>query len=195
MLIGITGGSGCGKSVAAEVFAREGMDIIDADKAAREVTQKGSAALSEIAEKFGSGYIGDDGGLLRKKLGSLVFENPDKLKILNEIINKYIRGNIAEKIKNSKSEMTVLNAPLLIEYGMDKECDFVIAVLAETEKRAQRIQERDGLSYRDAINRIKSQKKDKFYLEKADYIVYNNSTRKYAEEQVKKIISELKEKL
>lgn len=195
MLIGITGGSGCGKSAAAEVFSNEGIEVIDADKAAREVTCPGGGALSEIAAVFGSEYIGKDGELLRKKLGSLVFSEPEMLDKLNKIINKYIRKNISDKIEKSKSDMLVLDAPLLIEYGLDNECDVVIAVLADREKRVQRIQTRDKISYQDAVNRINSQKKDEFYIAKADYIVYNNGKRDDVQKQVKEIIERLKEKM
>ena len=91
--------------------------------------------------------------------------------------------------------MLVLDAPLLIEYGLDNECDVVIAVLADREKRVQRIQTRDKISYQDAVNRINSQKKDEFYIAKADYIVYNNGKRDDVQKQVKEIIERLKEKM
>ena len=194
MLIGITGGSGSGKSAAARVFAENGAHIIDADKEARTVTKKGSPALSDIKKSFGSEYIGDDGELQRKKLGSLVFSDRKKLDELNKIINKYIRLDIDEKIKNAESSIVVLDAPLLIEYGLDKKCDYVIAVLADRDIRIKRITERDGLSYEDAETRINSQKNDEYYLEKADYIVYNNHTEEEIKSQIYKIIRELKEK-
>lgn len=194
MLIGITGGSGSGKSAAAEYFKKCGAEIIDADTEARKLTQKGSAALYAIAEHFGSEYIGEDGELQRKKLGSLVFADKKKLNELNEIINKYIRIDIDEKIAAAKADMVVLDAPLLIEYGLDKKCDKVIAVLADKAVRAERIIKRDGLSREDAENRINSQKNDEYYLEKADYIVYNNHTEEEVKEQINKIIRELKEK-
>ena len=194
MLIGITGGSGSGKSAAARVFAENGAHIIDADKEARTVTKKGSPALSDIKKSFGSEYIGDDCELQRKKLGSLVFSDRKKLDELNKIINKYIRLDIDEKIKNAESSIVVLDAPLLIEYGLDKKCDYVIAVLADRDIRIKRITERDGLSYEDAENRINSQKNDEYYLEKADYIVYNNHTEEDIKSQIYKIIRELKEK-
>ena len=88
----------------------------------------------------------------------------------------------------------MLDAPLLREYGLDKKCDYVIAVLADRDIRIKRITERDGLSYEDAENRINSQKNDEYYLEKADYIVYNNHTEEDIKSQIYKIIRELKEK-
>lgn len=194
MLVGITGGSGCGKSVAAEVFESFGAEIIDADKTARAVTKKGEKALAEIEKTFGSEYLDENGELLRKKLGSLVFSDMKMLDKLNFIIGKYIREEIEKKIRNSTADISILDAPLLFEYGLEKECDAVIAVLSDRKSRLERIVKRDGISYKDAENRINSQKKDEYYLEKADYMVYNNSTREEMYDQIKKIIDKLKEK-
>lgn len=194
MLVGITGGSGCGKSVAAEVFESFGAEIIDADKTARAVTKKGEKALAEIEKTFGSEYLDENGELMRKKLGSLVFSDMKMLDKLNFIIGKYIREEIEKKIRNSTADISILDAPLLFEYGLEKECDAVIAVLSDRKSRLERIVKRDGISYKDAENRINSQKKDEYYLEKADYMVYNNSTREEMYDQIKKIIDKLKEK-
>lgn len=195
MLVGICGGSGCGKGLCAERFKKVGIPVIDADIVARKVTEKGSLALEEIKDAFGSEFISPDGELLRKKLGSLVFKNPDKLAILNKIIKKHIEEETLNEIKSQNAPILALDAPLLIEYGMDKMCDKVIAVLADKDKRIQRIMERDSISREDAKNRILSQKDDKFYIDKADYIVYNNGTKENVYEEVDKIILTLRELL
>ena len=194
MLIGITGGSGCGKSMVSEEFTKSGMVVIDADTVAREVTEPEMPALSEIEKAFGSEYISEDGVLLRKKLGSLVFSDTEKLALLNSIINKYLRELIDEKIKNADSKIVCLDAPLLIEYDLDERCDVVVAVLADAQIRAERICKRDGISLQDAENRIKSQKNDDFYLEKADYIVYNNSDKENAKKEIQAVIDDIVKK-
>lgn len=193
MLIGITGGSGCGKSEAAAVFESFGAKIIDADKIARDVTKKGGKALADIEAAFGGEYIAPDGTLLRKKLGSLVFADGKMLDKLNAVIGKYIKKEIDEKIKNSGGGILILDAPLLLEYGLERQCDAVVAVLAERSVRTERIMQRDRITRTDAENRINSQKKDEYYLEKADFIVYNNSTRGDMQARIKEIIEKLKE--
>ena len=155
MLIGITGGSGTGKSLVANEIRKYNIPVIDADTVAREVTEKGSPALLEIKEKFGEAYISEDGTLLRKKLGSLVFSDPEKLELLNTVISKYIRICINEKLSSHKEPIVCIDAPLLIEYGLNEQCDIVISVLADTSLRAKRITERDKISQEDALNRIK----------------------------------------
>ena len=191
MLIGITGGSGCGKSVVSERFKRLGIPVMDADGIAREVTLPNSAAVLEIARTFGSEYIAEDGSLLRKKLGGYVFSDRAALDKLNEIMRKYILRAIHEKMSAMTGEYLVFDAPLLIEYGMDSECDKVIAVLADRETRAARICKRDGISKEDAQNRIASQNDDGFYIEKADFVIYNNSDTAELDKAVKKITDAL----
>lgn len=193
ILVGITGGSGAGKSVVSEEFKKAGIPVIDADLVAREVTSASSPALFEIAKSFGDEYIGENGELLRKKLGSLVFQNPDKLQKLNEIIKKYIEENINSKIGSCQSPVICLDAPLLIEYEMNERCDHVISVISEREKRIERIIKRDSLTKEDAKNRILSQPDDNFYIEKSDYILYNNGNSEALREEARKIISQLRE--
>lgn len=195
MLIGITGGSGCGKSTVCGELKKAGIEIIDADTAAREVTAKGSPALDEIKARFGNDFFASDGSLLRKKLGTLVFSDEQALADLNEITHKYIDINIDNKIKNSSAQIICIDAPLLFEYGMDKRCDLVVSVIADKKDRIHRICQRDGLSEKDAENRINSQHSDEFYLEKSDYIVYNNGTRESLFSETKKLIEYLREKL
>ena len=195
MLIGITGGSGSGKSIVAEEIRNNNIPVIDADIVAREVTQKGSPALSEIADSFGREYLSKDGSLLRKKLGSLVFSDSDKLNELNRIISQYISLKIDEEIKKANAPIICIDAPLLIEYGLNKECDAVISVIADRNIRIDRIIRRDNLSVTDATNRINSQHDDNFYLEKSDYVLYNNSTKEALIAETKKIINQLRENL
>lgn len=195
MLIGICGGSGCGKGLCADRFKKAGIPVIDADLIARKVTEKGSQALEEIENAFGEEYISPDGELLRKKLGSLVFKNPDKLAILNGIIKKHIENETLSQINSQNAPIVALDAPLLIEYGMDKLCHKVIAVLSDRDLRIKRIMERDAISKEDAANRILSQKDDEFYIAKADYIVYNNSTKENVYNETDKIILSLREML
>lgn len=195
ILVGITGGSGCGKSSVAKVFEETGYDVIDCDKVSREITKPNKPAFLEIQQNFGDKYISKEGNLLRKKLGGLVFSDAKSLDTLNNIMHTYITNAVMMAIEEATTPIVCLDAPLLLEYEMEKFCDKVIVVIADTKKRTQRIMERDSISEHDAENRIKSQNTDEFYLEKADYIVYNNSTEDKIVPQVEKIIDELKDML
>lgn len=187
-VIGITGGSGTGKSSVTQYYAKQNIAVIDADLLAREVCLPNTPCLSEIAASFGDDMLFADGSLNRKKLGKLVFSDPEKLALLTSITHKYIKQEIYLRISSFKDNPVLLDedgnetplrgviidAPLLFESGLHKICNAVVVVLADMELRIMRISQRDGISIEDAKERIMAQKEDTFYSEQADFILYNN---------------------
>ena len=192
IILGITGGSGCGKTTISEIFSRNGVDIIDCDKVARKIVEPNQPVLAEIEAVFGNGYIKPDGTLDRKKMANLVFNSPENLLKLNEITHKYVAQYIDLYIKNSNSDIVAIDAAALIESGIYKKCDYVLSVLAEKSVRLERIMNRDNLSLDEATSRINAQKSDNFYVEKSDYIIYNNDDLDKTNEQITKILNEIK---
>ncbi len=184
MIIGLTGGSGTGKSTACRYFESRGFLVIDSDKIAREVCEKGEPCLEEIAEFFGNEILDGDGRLMRQSLGKIVFADAQKLEKLNEITHKYIREKIKDIISQNEGENIVLDAPLLFEAGLGDICTKRMCILADTNIRAARIMERDGISKEQALNRISSQHDDEFYVKKCDYVIYNNGE---AEQMINKL--------
>ncbi len=176
IIVGLTGGTGVGKSTVSAVFKEKGYEIIDFDSIARQVCEKGSKCLEEICVHFGSGILNGDETLNRKALGAIVFSDPAKLEVLNRITHKYITLRSEEILEEKKSQRYVFDAPLLFEAGLEKKCFCVVSVLSDSEKRAERIVQRDSISYEYALKRINSQKKNDFYIEKSDYILYNNNS-------------------
>ena len=175
MIIGLTGGSGTGKSTACEYFRNKGFIIVDSDKIARQVCAKGEKCLEEIVEAFGNDILDEDGNLKRKTLGNIVFSNKKKLDILDKITHKHIVLKNMEIIRLNPSSDIVLDAPLLFEAGLGGVCTKTVCVLSDTEKRIERIMARDGISKESALARIKSQPADSFYISLCDYVIYNNS--------------------
>ncbi|OQB14185.1 MAG: Dephospho-CoA kinase [Firmicutes bacterium ADurb.Bin193] len=173
MIIGLTGGSGSGKTTLCRAALDLGYYVINADKVGHGILLKGGAAYNEIAESFGSEILAPDGEIDRKKLGSVVFSDGEKLLLLNRITHPKITAEIKNMIKDRKG-VVVIEAAALFESGFNKLCDIVIAVLAPEAERIRRISERDGLSIEDAAKRIKSQKSDEFYIENADIIIEND---------------------
>ncbi len=191
MILGITGGSGSGKSLASKFFANNGFYVVDYDKVSREICEKGMPCLKELCRAFGNDILDSDGNLMRKKLGSIVFKDKEKLGILNDITHKYIMEQSDKLLKTLKNKDVVLDAPLLFEAGLDKKCDKVICVLCEREERISRIMERDGLAREQAQNRINSQKSDEFYIQKSNYCVQNSGEIKKLYDSLNKILKEL----
>ena len=195
IVLGITGGSGCGKTTVSKIFEENGINIIDGDIVARKIAEPGMPALSEIEDAFGSDYINPDKTLNRKKLGGFVFSNPDKLLILNSITHKYISQYIDSYIKDYKKDIVGIDAAALIESNIYKKCDYIVSVLSDYDLRIDRIMKRDNITYNEAKTRIDAQKSDQFYIENSDYIVYNNGSYEDLLSQIKKIIDYIRSKM
>lgn len=184
MKIGLTGSSGSGKSTASNFFKQNGFFIIDFDKISRDVYYKDGPCLKELINYFGNTIIDKNGELKRKELGKIVFNNPQKLNKLNQIVRKYIIEE-AEKIENKNKDKNIIyDAPLLIEANLDKNCDYVISIICDKETQIQRIIKRDNIDRDLAIKRLQSQHPNNFYIEKSDFVIENNSTE---EEYLKKL--------
>ena len=183
-VIGITGGTGAGKSVVSNYLKEKGATIIDADILSREITKEGGVALPEIDKAF-PGVI-KDGVLDRKALGRIVFSDSGKLSVLNEITHKYIKKLTEERIENADG-LIILDAPLLFEAGEDKLCDKVIFVTADEDVRIKRIMARDNLSFEDAKQRIDARNLAPI-MEKCDLLIKNNGDVGFVEKAVEDFI-------
>lgn len=186
-IIGITGGSGSGKTTVAKLFEKKNMYRIDADAVAREVVEKGSPALEKIKYEFGSGVIRPDGTLDRKALADIVFNDTQKLEKLNNITHGYIIERIDRLLSQCDCEWAIIDAAALFESGLDEKCDAVIAVVADTAVRKKRIMERDNMDEKSAEARIKAQKEVKFYVIDSDFVIVNNSGEYNLKKETEKI--------
>lgn len=173
-IIGVTGGIGSGKSSLCAELKKLGAEIIDADLISHEITQKGKTALFEITEAFGKEVITELGELNRKKLGSIVFGDPEKLKILNKITHKYIFEEMHRRIEEATAPVVVLEVPLLFQCDFPIKCDLTVAVVADKEVRIRRIMQRDGIDRSAALLRMEKQLIDSDYKRLADVCFENN---------------------
>ncbi|SHF12153.1 dephospho-CoA kinase [Thermoanaerobacter uzonensis DSM 18761] len=187
-VIGLTGGIASGKSTVSKLLKKMGAMVIDADIVSREIMVKGTEAYNKIVEYFGKEILKEDGEIDRKKLGNIVFADRRKLKKLNEITHPIIIERIKEKIeeerKKNQQKAIVLDAALLIEMKLYKMVDEVWLVVVDSKTQIKRIMERDKLSYKDAINRIKSQMPLDEKMKYADFIINNSKDFKAMEKQV-----------
>ena len=186
MRIGLTGQSGSGKSTVSRIFAENGFYVIDADKVARDVVEKGQPALDEIAATFGREYLNEDGTLARRKLGSLVFADRAKLDTLQDILFPHILERI--EMLAQGHEYVLIDAPTLFEAGCDKSCDAVVGVTASDDIRLARIMERDGISSEEAEKRFSSQHTADYFRERCRYIITNDTTVDELEKQARRLI-------
>lgn len=191
MIIGLTGGTGTGKTSVSKLFLKEGFEVIDYDKVTREVYVKGSPCLEEITKNFGKGILNADGTLNRKALGEIVFSKKEALDTLNNIVYKYILAHTKDIIENSHGKKLLLDAPTLFESGLSEKCDKIIGVIADRDIKIKRVSARDGLTPQRVMERIDMQLPDSFYIKNCDYIIENNHSLKELEEKANSILKEL----
>ena len=191
-VIGLTGGTGSGKSTVAAYLKGKGCHIIDADKISRELTAKGGEALGAIMSAFGQDVFLEDGILDRKKLGTIVFNDTQKLKILEEIITRKVIELTLQRIAKLKVQgnesIVVLDAPLLFECGMNDCTDENWLVICEQEQRVNRLMKRDGMERQSIFDRMANQLRDDEKIILADYIIDNSGTLEELYRQIDSLI-------
>ncbi|MDD5926966.1 MAG: dephospho-CoA kinase [Firmicutes bacterium] len=191
-VIGLTGGTGSGKSTVAAYLKGKGCHIIDADKISRELTAKGGEALGAIMSAFGQDVFFEDGSLDRKKLGTIVFNDTQKLKILEGIITRKVIELTLQRIAKLKVQgnesIVVLDAPLLFECGMNDCTDENWLVICEQEQRVNRLMKRDGMERQSIFDRMANQLRDDEKIILADYIIDNSGTLEELYRQIDSLI-------
>ena len=179
LLVGLTGGIGSGKSLAAKFFAEKGAHIIDADQLSRELVCPGQPALKEIVDVFGEFIIDPSGNLDREALAKIIFEDTEKKSALEAILHPKVIVREQEIYLNisasNPSAIVIVDAALLIESGNYMNVDKVIVVQSREEQQVQRILSRGCQSYNQAISRIKNQMSFEEKSKYADYILDNQS--------------------
>lgn len=175
MIIGIAGSSGSGKSTVCSILQKKyNAKIIDADKIAKQLSQNNKEYLADIVNQFGEEIILEDGMLNRPKLAGIIYNNEEKRELLNKCTFKYIKAEIQKEISKYK-DIIVIDAPLLFEAGLEKNCDRTIAVISDNkELQIKRIMQRDNIERKIAIDRLNAQKQNEFYIKNCDYVIKNN---------------------
>jgi len=173
--IGVTGISGSGTSSVAKILAGLGGYAIEADMLARAVMQSGQPAFDEILAVFGDEILAN-GEIDRRALGALVFGKADEMKKLEKIIHPKVIAAIERLLAVADGvKFAVIDAPLLIESGLNKICHETWLVTAPDEKRIQRIMQRDGIDYEYAKKRLSSRKTDEELRQYVDIVIENDS--------------------
>lgn len=189
MFIGITGGVGAGKSTILQIL-KEKYDahLIMADDVAKELMCRGKSAYRKIVQTFGEEILGDDLEINRQKLSSIVFQDDDKLLMLNQIVHPLVQKAILkEKDKISKKnpeKLIVLEAALLIEAGYRDFLDELWAVIADKEVRIKRLMESRGYSREKSESIIAAQLSDEEFRRVCDFVIDNSGSLSDSERQI-----------
>ena len=154
MIIGITGGTGCGKTTLLKTIAENGGLILDCDAIYHQLLTRDDRLLNAIEARF-PGTV-ENGQLQRKKLGSIVFADPEALADLNKITHGAIKAEVLRQLE-SRPRLAAIDAIALFEGGLAQLCDTTVAVTAPVEARVHRLMLRDGISEEYARKRIAAQ--------------------------------------
>ena len=174
-VVGLTGGIGSGKSLAAQFFSQLGAIVIDADQLARSVIERGSEGFDEVLLRFGDTVL-KNGDIDRVALGQIVFENPQAKKDLEEIIHPRIRAEFEEAVASlNPGQIMVYEIPLLVETNAADRFDFVITVESDAELRKHRLRAR-GMFHSDIEKRMASQATEEQRRAIADCVLTNDGS-------------------
>lgn len=191
-VIALTGGIGCGKSLAAQYFAELGALVIDADQLARAAIERGSQGFDEVVALFGDSIL-SNGDIDRRALGELIFKNPESKIKLEGIIHPFVRREFEEAVASLKSdEVLVYEIPLLVETGAQDRFDIVITVESEIENRIARLRQR-GMHISEIEGRIAAQATREQRVEAADFLIENDGSEDELLRQVENIWDSLHE--
>ena len=173
MIIGITGGTGCGKTTLLKEIEARGGQVLDCDAVYHELLAADARLLGAIEARF-PGVV-EDGQLQRKKLGAIVFSDPTALEDLNAITHSAVKAEVRRRLE-IVPDLAAIDAIALFEGGLAELCDATVAVTAPRAERIERLMVRDGLSREYAERRIDAQKPERWFREHCEFVLENNGT-------------------
>jgi dephospho-CoA kinase len=196
-IVGLTGGIASGKSLVARVFKDLGAHVIDADRIVHELLEPEQEACREVIDHFGKDILLPHGGIDRRKLGQIVFNNPEKREWLNSCLHPRVFNTYTAQVTHIKDRMPdaiiVFDAALLIETGYYHNVDKVVVVYADQEQQIERLIARDRFTREQALARIASQMPLAEKRRHADYVIDNTGSRENTERLTKEVFEKLRQ--
>lgn len=192
--IGLTGGIASGKSTVSHILKRAGYPVVDADELAKFVVAAGSPGLQQVLSHFGQDLISLDGSLDRKKLGRMVFGQPQKLLELEKILHPLIKKETAlrkREFERQGQTVAFYDVPLLFEKKLEENFDAIIVVAASEDLQKKRMKMRDQLSDEEIMNRLGSQIPLAEKVRKATWVLHNDGSLEDIEKATLKLVNQI----
>jgi dephospho-CoA kinase len=196
LIVGLTGGVASGKSVVSQVWKKEGVHLIDADRIAKELVQPRTPAWKALVKAFGKEILQEDGSIHRKKLATRVFSNSVERDLLNRILHPRIKREIDRRIKEisrkSPKAIVVIDAALLVETGYYRDVDKVVVVTATKKQQMERLERRAQMDRQTVRRVLDSQISGKERMRVADIVIRNEGSLEEIEKKARGVLRELK---
>jgi dephospho-CoA kinase len=196
-MVGLTGGIASGKSLVARVFKDLGAHVIDADRIVHELLEPGQQACKEVVNHFGKDILLPNGAIDRRKLGEIVFNDPEKRAWLNSCLHPKVFNAYTVQVQHLQRRqpdtLVILDAALLIETGYHRTMDRLVVVYADREQQIKRLSLRDAFTREQAMARITSQMPLTEKRAHADYVIDNTGNREDTEVQARAVFLKLKQ--
>lgn len=191
--VGITGGTGSGKSSVCNYLTKKGLQVIDSDAIARKLLDRGTVTYDLVVSHFGEKILKVNGEINRQLLSSIVFGSSDELNFLQNVVTKETVEIVKELLEKSRPEMKIifLDAPLLFETGLDQDVDIVWFVLASQDKRLKRLSKRDGIPVFEIEKRMSAQMPEEQKEMLADIVIENEGSLDDLYSKVDKLLLQL----
>lgn len=183
---------GAGKSTATDICEDFGLAVINADKIGKQVVDDDPEVIQKLAKKFGDDILTPKGNLRRKKLAEKAFRHERTRRQLNQIVHPSLLREIKKQTRQYKREKKdiVIDAALLLEWGIDKTCDHVLMIHASEKARLARLYKR-GITINDALARQKQQLSFKQFRDRSDYMILNNDSVEVLKKKLVKLLQQL----
>lgn len=188
--IGLTGGIATGKSTVADLFRKEQIPVIDADRVAHQALVASSPVFQKLVQEFGKDVVGSDGNIDRALLGKKIFQDKNLRLKLDSIVHPFVREQVAkekQRLSQQGAMIAIYDVPLLFEKKMQKDFDQIIVVTCDPQVQKSRLMKRNSLTESEAEQRISSQLPMSEKIKHADFVIENNGSLQDLEQQVEKV--------
>jgi len=185
--IGLTGGIGCGKTTASNLFEQLNIPVIDADKIAHQLVTVGQPALKEIEKIYGTDMLNPDGSLNRKNLRELIFSDPLQKQKLENLLHPLVYLSINTEVERLSAPYCIICIPLLFETDMSHLVDRILVIDCSVQTQINRLKKRDNMTLESIQSIINSQVSQAFRKAGANDLIDNSETNDRLEEQIKKL--------
>lgn len=176
ILIGITGGIGCGKTLVAHKLEDKGFKVFYADPIAKQLYNKDIVLVNKIVKAFGKDVLNYKGKLNLPKLRKIIFANKENYKKINSIVHPVVIDYIHNQAKKLKQRIIIIESALVFESSLHKILDYVIMIYSNKKNRIERIMLRDGAKKKEVEQIMKYQIDERVKMEKSDFVIVNNKT-------------------